>query len=265
MSLRVSYNEIITYVRKALEGMGFSQGEYEDAADLVGWAALYGLDGLSALYAQLPLLPAMRGAVPKPMDGSLCFDVTGQSTLIVGPLLVELAYAHAVQHGSAMLTALGCLHPHLLAGYLGQCAERGMAVTCQWWDQAEALASQDLTNHPWLGTLHFAAGEALPTLMLSTLALSDLGLAALHGSQAHQPRSVRLTTGPLPNDHHLALPEGSNLAITTPADFAASALYQIDRGIPVETRRWQELIELGKAVLVEATEESRRRGAGEEA
>ncbi len=42
--MRVSLNEIQVMCRKAFEGMGFAAGDCEDAAELVGWLQLQGLD-----------------------------------------------------------------------------------------------------------------------------------------------------------------------------------------------------------------------------
>ena len=47
--MRVSLNEIQVMCRKAFEGMGFAPGDCEDAAELVGWLQLQGLDGVGAL------------------------------------------------------------------------------------------------------------------------------------------------------------------------------------------------------------------------
>ncbi|PYG95927.1 DUF3726 domain-containing protein, partial [Arthrobacter stackebrandtii] len=56
--MRVSLNEIQVMCRKAFEGMGFAAGDCEDAAELVGWLQLQGLDGVGALEKALLYLQA---------------------------------------------------------------------------------------------------------------------------------------------------------------------------------------------------------------
>jgi hypothetical protein len=44
--MRVSRNELTASLKKAFEGLGFSVGDYQDAAAMVVWSEMHGLNGL---------------------------------------------------------------------------------------------------------------------------------------------------------------------------------------------------------------------------
>ncbi|MFP3589466.1 DUF3726 domain-containing protein, partial [Paraburkholderia sp. SIMBA_055] len=84
LTMRVSLNEIQVMCRKAFEGMGFAPGDCEDAAELVGWLQLQGLDGVGALEKALRYLQAETArpyALCHEDNALLVIDAKGQSVL----------------------------------------------------------------------------------------------------------------------------------------------------------------------------------------
>ena len=43
----ISANELAALLKRVFEGLGYPQGQYEDAAAMAGWLPLHGEDGLT--------------------------------------------------------------------------------------------------------------------------------------------------------------------------------------------------------------------------
>jgi len=66
--LNVSPTELKSLLKQAFEGMGFSQGTYQHAAEAVLWCEMRGLEGLQTLAADLSLLDP--GVTLNPLSGA---------------------------------------------------------------------------------------------------------------------------------------------------------------------------------------------------
>jgi len=225
--MRVSLNEIQVMCRKAFEGMGFAPGDCEDAAELVGWLHLQGLDGIGALAQALDFL---QGEASQPFtlhyDDStvLVIDAHGQSVLRCAATAVELALDKALRRGQALLQIHHCHNRLLLLGYLSKAAERGLHVQARWEDTRQRHLAD------------FTAGEPRPAL----------------DSEA-QPGAVE------------AFEQGVTVLFTRPAGArpAAGATQRTaNQGFTVDAGTWQRLKQLSEQILVESTDASRRHGAG---
>jgi len=225
--MRVSLNEIQVMCRKAFEGMGFAAGDCEDAADLVGWLHLQGLDGIGALEKALDYL---QGEAEQPFalcyedNALLVIDAKGQSVLRCAATAVELALGKALRGGQAVLRIHHCHNRLLLLGYLSRAAELGLQVQARW----------DDTRQRHVAT--FAAGANRPELH------SDAPPAA---SEAIEQSITVLFSRP---------------AHPTPSVVATHAT--LSQGFTVSERTWQRLRQMADHILVESTEASRRHGAG---
>jgi len=225
--MRVSLNEIQVMCRKAFEGMGFAPGDCEDAAELVGWLHLQGLDGIGALAQALDFL---QGEASQPFtlhheDSTvLVIDARGQSVLRCAATAVELALDKALHRGQALLQIDHCHNRLLLLGYLSRAAERGLHVQARWEDARQRHLAD------------FTAGEPRP---------------ALH-SEA-QPGAVE------------AFEQGVTVLFTRPAGArpaAGAPQRTANQGFTVDAGTWQRLKQLSEQILVESTDASRRHGAG---
>ena len=225
--MRVSLNEIQVMCRKAFEGMGYAPGDCEDAAELVGWLHVQGLDGIGALAQALDYL---QGEASQPFTLSyddstlLVLDAHGQSVLRCAATAVELALDKALHRGQALLKIHHCHNRLLLLGYLSKAAERGLHVQARW-DDARQRHLAD-----------FTAGEQRPALR----------------SEA-QPGAVE------------AFEQGVTVLFTRPAYALPSAGTRqrtANQGFTVDAGTWQRLKQLSEQILVESTEASRRHGAG---
>ncbi|POG11054.1 lactate dehydrogenase [Pseudomonas putida] len=225
--MRVSLNEIQVMCRKAFEGMGFAPGDCEDAAELVGWLHLQGLDGIGAL-AQA--LDPLQGEASQPFTLSfedstlLVIDAHGQSVLRCAATAVALMQDKAMRRGQALLQIHHCHNRLLLLGYLSKVAGRGLHVQARWEDARQRHLAD------------FTAGELRPVLR------SDAQPAAVEAFEQGVTVLFTRPAGPLP------------IAGATP--------HTANQGFIVNEGTWQRLKQLADHILVESTEASRRHGAG---
>ena len=291
--MRVSHNEILMLCRKSFEGLGFSAGEADDAAEMVAWLEVHGIDVLGLLCDALPTLtpetqpPPLLGRaeddhavdytiVSRPQSsvagnsaghcpqigmrrkllldsdrhcldrcGLLIVDAQGGSALFAGPLLAELGAAETLENGCAAIKVFNCRYPLLLLGLATSYARRGIGMEV-WWHID--LASQKMVRFA------IEPNEMYPTLK------NDGAEDALL-CDAYNPVALIFSTQPTTPTTPKRQPPRS---VITPADFAQRFVNRRDRGIEIQDAPWTILNQYAKNILVEATEESRRRGAGED-
>ncbi|UVJ42398.1 DUF3726 domain-containing protein [Pseudomonas sp. LS1212] len=243
--MRVSLNEIQVVCRKAFEGIGFAPGDCDDAAEMIAWLQLHGLDGIGTLEKALAFLET---ETDRPFNtcyedaAQLTLDAFGQSVLRCAAQAVELGIAKALGTGSASVRIRHCHNRLLLLGYLARCSEQGLSFCVHWRD----------ARQQWLAT--FAAGQASPSLQV--LDLAQPAQADEQSINVLVSRDFSLL--PAPNE-----PGAATRLNLGWQDLAATAASQRANGLAVDDQVWAALKKLGERVLVESTEESRRRGAGE--
>ncbi|MHC8350811.1 DUF3726 domain-containing protein [Pseudomonas sp. RT4P38] len=224
--MRVSLNEIQVMCRKAFEGMGFAAGDCEDAADMVGWLQLQGLDGVGALEKALDYLESEADqpfALRFEDSALLVIDAKGQSVLRCAATAVELVLGKALRSGQAVLRIHHCHNRLLLLGYLCRAAEQGIDVQARWGDARQVRIAS------------FHAGNSRPDLH------SEERLCA---KDVEQSITVVFRRPATPARHQVC---------------AQTALAE---GFTVSEPTWQRLKQLAEHILVESTEASRRHGAG---
>lgn len=225
--MRVSLNEIQVMCRKAFEGMGFAAGDCEDAAELVGWLQLQGLDGVGTLAKALDYLDreAERPYALSHEDSALLvIDAQGQSVLRCAATVVALAQSKALRAGQAVLRIQHCHNRLLLLGYLSRAAQLGLQVQACWGDARQQHQAS------------FSAGAACPELR---------SVDQPCASTAMEQSITVVFNRPPHTQPHVAL--------------SSDALVQ---GFTVSEHTWQRLKQFANQVLVESTEASRRHGAG---
>ena len=243
--MRVSLNEIQVVCRKAFEGIGFAPGDCDDAADMIAWLQVQGLDGIDALKKSLVYL---HDEVDRPFDtcyedaAQLTLDAHGQSVLRCAAQAVELGVSKALRGGSALIRIRHCHNRILLLGYLARCADQGLNFCVYWRDARQELVAT------------LGAGHSSPSLRVYDL---------------QQPaQSDEQSINVLISRHFNLLPRLSAQDVAPSLELdqqtlANGAHQRLAGGLEVDDGVWAMLKKLGEQVLVESTEESRRRGAGE--
>jgi len=248
----VSHNEIVMFCRKALEGLGVSVGEMEDAAEAIGWLALHGIDAIVPFYQLLTERPQISSL--QSIDAAT-FDGVGNSCLFIGPTPLDIGYAQAIAQQQTTLKIKQCRHPLFLLAYMIRCARRGVNLAARWYEPTlhlRTIVTIDAgASFPTISQ-YLADGEKEPLLIPSRevvdLTLSFAANSPLVAADLRAPRQQK-----------------ELMETYSPAHFAAQRRHHIESGIWVDAATWAAVQEIGKLVLVEATEKSRQRGAGEAA
>lgn len=235
--MRVSLNEIQVICRKAFEGIGFAPGDCDDAAEMITRLQQQGLDGIGALKKALDFL---HDEVDRPIETcyedatQLTLDAHGQSVLRCAAQAIELGVGKALRGGSALIRVRHCHNRILLLGYLARCAGEGLNFCVYWRDARQELVAT------------FSAGTTGPVLRVYDLPQPAQG----------DEQSINV----LISRHFALLPRLSAEDAAPTLEFSQPAPAG---GLQVNDEVWAQLKKLGERVLVESTEESRRRGAGE--
>jgi LDH2 family malate/lactate/ureidoglycolate dehydrogenase len=253
--MKVSHNELTGLCRRAFEGLGFPAGEHEDAADMVVWLEQHGLHGVDALRRGLDRLGERpRTRIERPYeDTSLAvIEGGGNSVLLMGSLSVDLVYAKARRKGLAVVKIRDCHDRRLMLGYLARCARRGMSLLAFWRNAEDPRVVEQVVS--------IRAYEDYPTMLLYEIDDRDDTLT--------RNRSVTLIASPhfaMLQSLHPDPEEATLLRVLAPEDLEAESRKVWDAGMDVDEDVWARLKTLAARTLVEATEESRARGAGEDA
>jgi hypothetical protein len=234
--MKMAMNEMVSLSRAALEGTGWAQGDYEDAADAAVWLEAVGLDGTSALTGLLGATPIELYAVHEHSGKA---DPAERAPGLVGCLAAfELAWAQASQDGIGIVRVTNAMAPRLALYGLRTMCDRGRRFDVAWSDAKG-----------W----HFAATsgrDAFPTYLgYDEHAMTDLAEIVVCC------RTIEAL--PLPYDVVSDLHGG-----ITSAEFEARYDESLWRGLEVDEAQIACLGQYKTRVLVEATAASRAHGAG---
>jgi LDH2 family malate/lactate/ureidoglycolate dehydrogenase len=238
--MRVSYPELYVLCKKVLEANGFPFGAMEDGADMIAWAEFAGLKGLEQLTKELDELGGANPAAVRVTAESnrlSIFDGAGQSSLVSGRLAADLAYAKARENGIGAVEVNHSRGSDWLVQNALQIAERGMACAVSWSDKQGryfAMIRPDM-RQPVIGRKS-SNGSEKTGFMIICAKPEDLSLKIPGQAVILQPEEIQ-------ERWHAAMKYGK----------------EVDEAV------WEKLVQVASRVLVEATEFSRLRGAGENA
>jgi hypothetical protein len=130
--MKTAMNELTSLCRAALEGSGWTQGDYEDAADAAVWLQAIGFDGLDALDGMLGAQTREKYTV----EGAAC----GEHPARLAPglagcvLAFELAWARATKDGIGVVRVERALAPRLALHGLKTMSGRSRGFDLSWRD-----------------------------------------------------------------------------------------------------------------------------------
>jgi hypothetical protein len=248
--VRRTLNEVHRICQKAAEGAGAPAGVDVDAAEGAVWLAAHGLHALAGLTTELEGLAGGTAdcgfGTNAGADGLGILDAADKAGSLVAPGLVDLLVARVVGHGRAgRLQATGLSVPLFLLPPAARYAEDG-------WHFWFVLTGPDggrfaLEVSPGQGaTIMGPAGVESAAAMLG-----DTGGFNLEAACARSADDL-----PETGEEGLAV-------LADPGALEAAAARSLAEGLMVAPELWARLQALAAEVLVAATEESRRRGAGE--
>ena len=248
--MKVSFNELQSLSWKAFIGLGFSDGQASDAADMLCWMESFGLDGVKTLKDALEQYSLEHPYSPpdilyKDTDVTV-LDAHNASVLACSHLPLELAFTQARARGFSVLKIRHCRQRQLVMGYLARLANRGMNVTAFWRNSHTPLTEQ---------VVGFRASSSVPSIRI--YAVSEL------------PDENKDNTGitVVMVNHVDLLPtmrseyEYDLLARHDESDLLEVRSKTEREGIAVDASLWEQLQGLAKLTLVASTSSSRL-GAG---
>ena len=248
--MKVSFNELQSLSWKAFIGLGFSDGQASDAADMLCWMESFGLDGVKTLKDALEQYSLEHPYSPpdilyKDTDVTV-LDAHNASVLACSHLPLELAFTQARARGFSVLKIRHCRQRQLVMGYLARLANRGMNVTAFWRNSQTPLTEQ---------VVGFRASSSVPSIRI--YAVSEL------------PDENKDNTGitVVMANHVDLLPtmrseyEYDLLARHDESDLLEVRSKTEREGIAVDVSLWEQLQGLAKLTLVASTSSSRL-GAG---
>jgi hypothetical protein len=138
--MKMAINELNSLCRSALEGSGWTQGDYEDAADAAVWLQAMGLDGMEAIDRLLGVArqeeyvvePALR--ILSTSQGASAERAASCAGLAGCLLAFELAWARATQAGTGTVRISNALSPRLALYGLKMMCMRGRRFDLSWTD-----------------------------------------------------------------------------------------------------------------------------------
>lgn len=248
--MKVSFNELQGLCRKAFAGIDFAEGDAIDAADMVAWLEVHGLNGVAALNKGMAYLlhedPARSPTVLYEDADLTVLDAHGQSVLGNASLAVELGYARARARGLSITRIRHCHNRVLILGYLSRLARRGMNLTAFWRNAHNPLVEQ---------VVGFKAGHPIPEMCVYTVEEPPEGTRANDDITLIMANHVDLLPS-LRSDYDLR-----DLHQLTEIDLESHRQQALIEGMDVDDTLWHTLKTLADRLLVEATEASRS-GAG---
>lgn len=248
--MKVSFNELQGLSRKAFIGIGFEEGDANDAADMVVWMETHGLDGIESLRLGLEfILDEDKSQSPEIIyqDADLCVvDAQNRTVLGNASLAIELGYAKCRARGLSVTKIRRCHNRMLIIGYLSRVARRNMSVTAFWRNAHEPLTEI---------LVSFKAGKAEPNICMYSLDDVPDDTEPNSGITLVMVNHVNLLPD-FKTDKKL-----NNLLRQDKHSMHRRQQHSLTEGIDIDPQLWERLKELAARILVEASDDSRQ-GAG---
>ena len=243
--MKVSRNELTACLKKAFEGLGFSVGDYEDAAAMVVWSQMHGFNGLQQLQQALPFLSnclCLHAKLVSDTDQQALLDGQQSSVLLCGSQTVRLACAIARQHGAGHVQLDNCHNRKFIIQRLVSAAQLGTALIAYWVNGSTGVKVMIEPYAKQPEYQEYSATDTAANQSLFIYAGSDLAsLEQQFSSQFNVAAQVRRFSTEAMHD---------------------SYQYRLEQGIEIDQQFWAELDNLVARVLVESTDSSRA-GAGD--
>jgi hypothetical protein len=237
--MKMAINELNSLCRSALEGNGWAQGDYEDAADAAVWLQAMGIDGMDAIGGLLGVARHEDYSVEPALPGARSERATSSAGLAGCLLSFELAWARATQVGAATVRISNALSPRLALYGLKAMCTRGRRFDLSWTDHAGRHFATTSGQGEYPDYLGFSkhARATMREIVVCCMAHGD-ALGA-------QPAAGQDLAGAIDS-----------------TELDARYRDALWRGIEVDAAQVSRLVEWKNRVLVPATRASREHGAG---
>lgn len=242
-------NELTSLLKRAFEALGFCQGDYEDAARAIVWLESRGMHGLELAMRDWQRLSKAGDAleVTASENDVLVLDAHDGSVLTCGRSVVDLATATLEQKGRCGMEIRQCYSRMAIVPSLESFARLGASAMAYWQDHnhLHIVKIDAQLTHPEYRRMPGAPDNTASATMLNL---------ACH----REPQEIDAIL--------MELVEGDAQAMTdchvSSAEMGTRYQAAIRQGLAVDRDITDRLNAIAEAILVAATEQSRR-GAGE--
>lgn len=263
--MHVSYVELKEHCKKVFRAKGIPVGCDEDGADVVAWGEFIGLSALAALYEEVTEMQytGMTGIKEVGRDkDKVIFDANNQSALVLGKLMADYALGEIQSKKHIKVHVTNTTRSRLLAypAYYVSNNNQGCII----FYRINGGLERWIFAAPEIEFPVFAEGHEVEETILSVLQqkvhyipdkeMADQEFLLICTEDTSIVTScIRKLRNEVENKQ-IEMTEASRLR----AEYQRSMFY----GKEIDSQLWEKLKIIGQGTLVEATEESRQRGAG---
>jgi len=242
-------NELTSLLKRAFEALGFCQGDYEDAARAIVWLESRGMHGLELAMRDWQRLSKAGDAleVTASENDVLVLDAHDGSVLTCGRSVVDLATATLEHKGRCGMEIRQCYSRMAIVPSLESFARLGASAIAYWQDHnhLHIVKIDAQLTHPEYRRMPGAPDNTASATMLKLVCHKE-------------PQEIDAISIELAQGDTQATPDGQ----VSSAEMGAHYQAAIQNGLAINREFADRLSVIAEAVLVSATEQSRR-GAGE--
>ncbi|MFC5588981.1 DUF3726 domain-containing protein [Sporosarcina soli] len=264
--MRVSYLETFLHCKKVFEACGCSYGIAEDGAEMVAWGEFAGLAGLTILANEVATLQSSSRTeiqlLVEKEDVTL-LDGGGQSSLLVAKAVADYALSKLGRSGKEVLVVQNTSASKLLATQASYVASKGKGCVISYHTHEKKpvlLLATQRTQYPVV-----IEGRAEHDLLdrMSKEFNQDVKLGNDQSNGFTFICTEDLSRIDRFIEEILDEPFNSSIDIYESKKMENQWKKSWENGAEVDRELWDELYKTGSKILVESTEQSRLRGAGE--
>ncbi|WP_017549864.1 DUF3726 domain-containing protein [Salinicoccus carnicancri] len=266
--MHVSFVELFLHCKKVFRAHGISYGCADDGAEVVAWSEFAGLHGLQVLKKEISDMPdsGMRSIMlVSKEEGLYRFNGNGQSAIILGKLMADYALGLSETQNTVRVHMSNTTRSRLLAyaGHYIASRDKGCVINYRMQDGTPMW----ILSTPEVSFPIFAEGEIAESIMQKNLT-EELGRHETNDLSTDEfwmvcTDETELITGCVRKLRWAS--KNGDVKLMESAQLKAIYEQAYFNGAEVDSATWDILDEVGRKTLVEATDESRVRGAGEKA
>ena len=263
--MHVSYLETVVHCKKVFEAYGSSYGYAEDGAEAVAWGEFVGLPGLQTLASEVSMLNLRREVESQflvEQDDFTVIDCGGQSGLLLGKALVDYAMSRLGLSEVQVVYVQNTSTSRLLAQQAFYVASKGKGCVIIYHTKEEIpviILSSPQRRYPIV--VEGRKVEDLFEAISNEDLLIEKQLKSSNDFMIICLKNLESINGLI--EKVLDEPSDTSVTIIESEKLEASWNHSWQYGAKADRLVWDELYKSGCKTLVESTEQSRIRGAGE--
>lgn len=218
-----SYYEVYTNAQRAFSGLGFPYGADEDAAFIITWLEVCGLDGVNLLNSKINELDNSFNASIDASNINLDFNCHNKSMLAIGPGLIDYLISKLTNSESFSIILKDCNDPIFLVPLLYKYSKKNI--------------NSQLTNNKKEIIVSMTKEKiSIQKKLITNNLTEDFNLLIANKKLNHSSLDINLDT--------IKINEA------------------LSKGLNPNKRSWEKISEIAFRTFVPESEESRSKGAG---